>query len=168
MLRALSVATLLVSLCVAAPSSAQVQVQSAHTKARTYSAALRYLRIDLGYEVLERDPDAAYLMFAFTVRGEKEKRTGSIEIVETDRGVVVEVSIPRFPEQEERRISDGLLEKMRRELGKPPEREPPAKGGAGDEKRRPPAKQPPAKQPPVQDPDQSEGDPFVDESLPEP
>lgn len=104
---------------------AAAESETDHTKARTYSAALRYLRIDLGYEVTEQDPDAAYLLFRFKHGRSKRSLLGSVEIIETEKEVRVFVKVPELPEYEERRLSDGLMAKLRREYGAPPRREPP-------------------------------------------
>ena len=49
------------SLLCAPFAEARVEAEAHYSKAQTYSAALRYLRVDLGYEVMEKDADAAYL-----------------------------------------------------------------------------------------------------------
>ena len=58
-----------VALTVAAPADARVDASSPYTKAQTYSGALRYVRVGLGYEIVEKDPDAAYLIFKYTAPG---------------------------------------------------------------------------------------------------
>lgn len=107
------------------PGLANVEAETDHTKARTYSAALRYLRIDLGYEVTEQDSEAAYLLFRFKHGRDKRLMRGSVEIVQAENQVRVFVKIPELPEYEERRVSDGLMAKLRREYGDPPRRERP-------------------------------------------
>jgi hypothetical protein len=115
---------------------ARVEADSGYTKLQTYSGALRYLRVDLGYEVVEKDPDAAYLIFRYSPNGQpKNATTGTVEIVATDSRVKVVVQIPRMPEYHERVLRDGLLRKLREEYGIPavprPEKKPdPADAGA--------------------------------------
>lgn len=126
----LGVATLLV----VGRARARVEADSGYTKLQTYSGALRYLRVDLGYEVVEKDPDAAYLIFRYAPnRTTKDPPTGTVEIVATDSRVKVFVQIPRMPEYHERVLRDGLLKKLREEYGVPPpptERKPePGDGG---------------------------------------
>jgi hypothetical protein len=102
-------------------ASARVDGSSSYTKAQTYSAALRYVRVDLGYEVVEKDPDAAYLIFKYSAPGAgKASVTGTLEVVEANAGVRVFVSLPRLPEYYERVLRDGLLKKLRDEYGAPP------------------------------------------------
>jgi hypothetical protein len=102
-------------------ASARVDGSTAYTKAQTYSAALRYVRVDLGCEVVEKDPDAAYLIFKYSAPGTgKGGVTGTLEVVEANAGVRVFVSLPRLPEYYERVLRDGLLKKLKDEYGAPP------------------------------------------------
>jgi hypothetical protein len=123
------------ALLVVGHARARVGADSAYTKVQTYSGALRYLRVDLGYEVLEKDPEAAYLIFRYAPNGQaKDAPTGTVEIVDTDSRVKVFVQIPRMPEYHERVLRDGLLRKLREEYGVPPPRvekkpEPPPDAG---------------------------------------
>lgn len=125
-------------------ADARVDASSPYTKAQTYSGALRYLRVALGYEVVEKDPDAAYLIFKYGVPGGgKESVTGTLEVVESGDGVRLFVSLPRMPEYHERMLRDGLMKKLRDEYGAPRVIEKkPAAPPAPSEK--PPADKPPA------------------------
>ncbi|HKY37446.1 MAG TPA: hypothetical protein VJN18_16000 [Polyangiaceae bacterium] len=128
--------TLLTALALGAETGAaqaKVDGSSAYSKAQTYSGALRYVRVDLGYEVVEKDPDAAYLIFKYTTLGQPKSSsvTGTLEVIEADGAVKLFVSLPRLPEYHERVFRDGLLKKLRDEYGTPP-----------------PAKKPPAEKPP--------------------
>ena len=127
----------LAALFVVGRARARVEADCGYTKVQTYSAALRYLRVDLGYEVVEKDPDASYLIFRYAVPNQpKNPSTGTVEIVATDSKVRLFVQIPRMPEYHERVLRDGLLKKLREEYGVPaqrPEKKPePADGGAKD------------------------------------
>jgi hypothetical protein len=119
--------------------SAQARSESVlhYTKAQTFSSALRYLRVDLGYSVTEKDPEAAYLMFEFPRSDQKKLGLGTIEIVETDESVRLVVRIPELPEYQERMMADGLLSKLKNEHGEPPPRKPQQPEGP---KETPPAK----------------------------
>lgn len=103
-------------------ADARVDGSSSYTKTQTYSAALRYVRVDLGYEVVEKDPDAAYLIFKYIAPGGSKTGavTGTLEIVEASGGVRLFVSLPRAPEYYERLFRDGVLKKLRDEYGAPP------------------------------------------------
>jgi hypothetical protein len=128
------VVPLLAIAAVALPASARVDGSSAYTKVQTYSGALRYVRVDLGYEVVEKDPEAAYLIFKYTPPGGSKTSavTGTLEVIEAGGGVRVFVNLPRMPEYHERIFRDGLLKKLRDEYGAPPPnaKKPPEKAPA--------------------------------------
>jgi hypothetical protein len=120
-----SIVSVLTALAVTAPATladARVDGGSSYSKAQTYSGALRYVRVDLGYEVVEKDPDAAYLIFKYTAPGGSKNSavTGTLEVIESNGGVRLFVSLPRLPEYYERVFRDGLLKKLRDEYGAPP------------------------------------------------
>lgn len=126
-------ALLLGAVLSAAGAGARVEADSEYTKAQTYSGALRYLRVDLGYEVVEKDPDSAYLVFRYEVPGPtKGESLGTVEVVETAAQVRLFVRIPRMPEYHERVLRDGLLKKLREEYGPPAARKPEPKQPPGD------------------------------------
>jgi hypothetical protein len=110
----------------AGSATARVGGETEYSKAQTYSGALRYLRVDMGYEVTERDPDAAYLIFRYQLPGEKKATaTGTVEVVEADGHVKLFVQIPTMPEYHERVLRDGLVRKLRDEYGEPVRKAPP-------------------------------------------
>src|SRR3954468_23872117 len=124
-----------------AAADARVDGASGYSKAQTYSGALRYLRVDLGYEVVEKDPDAAYLIFKYTAPGGSKNSavTGTLEVIEASGGGVrLFVSLPRMPEYYERVFRDGLMKKLKDEYGAPPPiakkptEKPPAEKKPGD------------------------------------
>jgi hypothetical protein len=120
--RSVIAAVPLLTIVTATPAAARVDGSSGYSKAQTYSGGLRYLRVDLGYEVVEKDPDAAYLIFKYTAPGGSKNSaiTGTLEVIEAQGGVRVIVSLPRMPEYHERIFRDGLLKKLREEYGAPP------------------------------------------------
>jgi hypothetical protein len=117
---------LLAASLLCASATARVGGESEYSKAQTYSGALRYLRVDLGYEVVERDPGAAYLIFRYELPGQKKATaTGTVEVVEADGHVRLFVQIPTMPEYHERVLRDGLVKKLHDEYGAPPRKPPP-------------------------------------------
>ena len=117
---------LLAALLLCASATARVGGESEYSKSQTYSGALRYLRVDMGYEVVEKDPDAAYLIFRYELPGQKKATaTGTIEVVEADGHVKLYVQIPTMPEYHERVLRDGLVRKLHDEYGTPPHKSPP-------------------------------------------
>lgn len=110
----------------AVPASARVDADSPYTKAQTFSGALRYVRIDLGFRLLEQDPRTAYVIFEYQPSGQQDQScTGTIEVVDTSNGVKVYVRLPKMPEYHERVLRDGLMRKLREEYGTPAPREKP-------------------------------------------
>ncbi len=94
---------------------------------------MRFLRIDLGYKVTEKDADNGYILFDF----KKGDRTypGSLELIRAkdyaDRdSVKLILEIKERPEYDEDWILAGLVQKLRDDHGLPPppsQKEPPSK-----------------------------------------
>ena len=102
-------------------SPARVEAICDYTLAQAYSGALRYLRVDKGYEVFEKDAEAAYLLFRYVPPGSPPRPTnGSIEIVRAHGKVKVLVRVPTVPEYQEQMLRDELIRKLRDEYGQPP------------------------------------------------
>lgn len=128
-------------------AQARVTAESHYTKAQNYSAALRFLRVDKGFEVVEKDADAAYLIFRYPTPERKDQTvTGTIEVVELDDAVTLIVKLPQMPEYHERLLSDQLMRKLRDEYGSPsprrhkaPTKKPKKKSGTDSETPAPPA-----------------------------
>jgi hypothetical protein len=119
-----------VVLFVARGADAKVEVESDYSKTQTYNGALRYLRVDLGYEILEKDVDAGYILFRFDPSGRHQSpKNGSLEVIETRDRVKVVIQLPQLPSYHETVLRDGLLKKLRTELGEPPKKkkDPPPK-----------------------------------------
>lgn len=89
----------------------------AYSQKQVYSAAVRYLRIDLRYEITERDPDAAYLLFEYQPLGQKGMRFGAVEIVKLQQGVRLAVRMPDQPSYQETMLRDGLVKKLHADYG---------------------------------------------------
>ncbi|MBI3207127.1 MAG: hypothetical protein IT377_08050 [Polyangiaceae bacterium] len=101
-------------------ASARVEADSDYSKAQTYNGALRYVRVDLGYEIVEKDPDVGYFLFRYEPPGRKNAPTsGSIEVIESKERVKVVVQLPQMPTYHETTLRDGLMKKLRTEYGEP-------------------------------------------------
>jgi len=140
-------------LLAASTAWARAEAEVGYTREQAFSAALRYLRVDLGYEVTEKDPDAAYWLFSFAAPEVARKTAhGSIEVIQRKRTVRVLISLPELPSYREEVLKRGLLDKLRTEYGEPstseeaPEKAPPKKP-EGDPK--PPADPPEGDAPPA-------------------
>lgn len=118
-------------------AQARVEADSHYSKTQTFNAALRYLRVDLGFKVLEKDADAGYVLFNYVPPGDpKDASKGSIEVIKTRNDVKVFVQLPKMPRYHEVVLRDGLMKKLREEYGDPPPPKRPAppakpKGDAG-------------------------------------
>jgi hypothetical protein len=110
---------LLSAILLASNADARVEARSGYTKAQTFNGALRFLRVDKGYDVVEKDPDAAYVLFRYPLQG-KATANGSVEVVETSSGIKLVVQLPQLPEYHEVVLRDALLKKLRDEYGSPP------------------------------------------------
>jgi hypothetical protein len=139
------------SLAAAGTAWGRAEAEVAYTREQAFSAALRYLRVDLEYDVIEKDADAAYLLFSFAAPELQRKvARGSIEVVQRQRTVRLFVNLPELPSYREEVLKRGLLEKLRVEYGEPVPRED-----------QPPEKAPPKKpgdEPKPSPPDAPEGD----------
>jgi hypothetical protein len=114
-------------LTLALPARA-VNADLGYSRVQVFSGALRYLRIDLGYEITEQDAEAAYLLFRYKAEGLAEPRFGAFEIIETKTGVRLWVKLPQMPSYHEQVLKDGLVKKLRLDYGDPERKpEPPSK-----------------------------------------
>jgi hypothetical protein len=94
--------------------------------ADVYSAAVRFVRIDRGCKVLDRDPDAAYV--TFECKDGEETRRGALEIfritlpggVQGRAGARLQVALGDDPHYVELRFLELLERKLRDERGAPP------------------------------------------------
>lgn len=109
---------------------------------RTWNAALRFVRVDNGWKLTEKDEAGGYLLFDYKSPESPKATQGSIELVrgrESDAPVGVLVQLPQMPRYHEQVLIDALSSKMRREYGdppphrKPPSQEPPDGGIDGGE-----------------------------------
>ena len=104
-------------------AAARIEAESDYSKAQTYNGALRYVRVDLGFEIVEKDPEVGYFLFRYEPPGRKNHPTGgSIEVIESQERVKVVVQLPQMPTYHETTIRDGLMKKLRSEYGEPPKK----------------------------------------------
>jgi hypothetical protein len=88
-----------------------------------WTAAIRLLRVDLGFEIVERDPDARFVIFRY-VDG-NQSHPGTLEIAERPledgrTAVRVIVSVPALPSYVELNLIDRLERKLVEEIGVAP------------------------------------------------
>ncbi len=121
-------------------ATAKASYDSAYGYDRTWNAALRMVRVDMGLKVVEKDEASGYLLFEYKSSESGQKATsGSIELIRgrEDSPVKVVVQLPQMPRYHEQVLIDGLARKLRAEYGDPPTHTPksekkPEDAGAGD------------------------------------
>ena len=90
---------------------------------QVWPTAIRYLRIDRGFEVTDRDEEAGYILFGFTL-DDGRKGAGSLEMFSTEDpagrpSVSISVSTGAGPVSLPNTILDGIAAKVRSERGQP-------------------------------------------------
>ena len=115
---ALAAALLVGNLVAVSTALARADADTYYSLTQAFGAALRYLRVDLGFEVTEKDPEAAYLLFKYRMPGDPKREVpGAIELVKIDKRVRIFVKIPQMPQLHEQLLRDGLLRKLAQEYG---------------------------------------------------
>lgn len=117
-----------------------------------WPAAVRFLRVDRGFPVREKDDESGYILFDWT-DGPKLCK-GSIEVIrvadaEGRDATRVVVTIPELPKRYEQMLIDKLAARLKEDIGPPPpppRRPEPAKPDAGAPA---PAPTPPPTTPPL-------------------
>jgi len=117
---------------------ARTEETTGYTKTQAYNGALRFLRVEQEFEVIEKDADLGYVLFQYPTGIEDDKTTASLEIIERDDEVLVVIQISKLPAHHESRLVGALLKKLEADYGTPPKRAPKTKEPPGSE--RPPAK----------------------------
>ena len=120
-------------------ASARSAYDSTYGYDRTWNAALRLVRVDLGFKVTEKDGETGYLMFEYKSPEHTAPTPGTIEFVHSKDAhapVRVVVQLAQMPRYHEQVLVDALVRKIHREYGDPPahvERRPPPVGDASTE-----------------------------------
>ncbi len=104
-------------------ASARSAFDSTYGYDRTWNAALRLVRVDLGFKVTEKDEENGYLMFDYKSPEGRAATPGSMEFIRSKDGhapVRVVVQLSQMPRYHEQVLVDSLAKKMRQEYGDPP------------------------------------------------
>jgi hypothetical protein len=104
-------------------ASARSTFESPYGYERTWNAALRFVRVDNGWKITEKDESSGYLLFDYRSPEATKGTPGSLELVrghEGDDPVSVLVELPKMPQYHEQVVLDAFASKMRREYGDPP------------------------------------------------
>jgi hypothetical protein len=93
-----------------------------YTFERVWPAAVRFLRVDEGLTITEKDAESGYVLFE--LREEGKKFAGALELVRTTVGereaIQLVLRIEDRPDYVEQGILTRLEAKLRKELGEPP------------------------------------------------
>lgn len=103
-----------------APVSAKTEKTVAHPAARVFPAAVRFLRIDERLAVVEKDPEAGYVLFE--LRQDGKTFPGALELVAVESNgrsaVRLVLRIEDRPSYVEAAMIERLERKLRAELGR--------------------------------------------------
>jgi hypothetical protein len=110
------------ALCSAtSPALARSQKTLAYPKAESFETSIRFLRVDEGLKLVEKDVDAGYVLFE--LHEEKKTFRGSLEVIDVVQdgrhAVRFVLTIADRPEWQENGMLNRLEEKLRSELGAP-------------------------------------------------
>jgi len=109
------------------PAAARRTLDMGYRYEQVWTAAVRLVRVDYGFNVTERDQELGFVMFEY-LEG-TQTFNGSIEVLRTAdtlgrERVRVVVVVQGQPEYVERMITDRLERKLRGDYGAPPRPEP--------------------------------------------
>jgi hypothetical protein len=114
-------------------TGAQAQGKSAYDSpygyTKTWNAALRLVRVDMGMKILEKDDSTGYLLFEYrSSEGGTKPTNGSFEFIRSpdpkSTQVHVLAQLSPMPIYHEELLLNHLARKMRDEYGDPPEAAP--------------------------------------------
>ena len=111
----------LILLALVAPAFARSEKTLAYQRDQAWPAAVRFVRVDLGLKILEKDADAGYVLFE--LHEEKKVFRGSLEVIDVVKDgrhlVRFVVQIADRPDWVEIEMLTKLEHKLRAELGAP-------------------------------------------------
>ena len=123
----LAVPVFVISMLWCAPAQAKSSRKLSYSYEQIWPTAVRFLRIDEGLKILEKDVDTGYVLFE--LKDEGKRFQGSLELVrrKEDSGrdaVEIILQINDRPSYMEVSILERMLKKIRAELGMPKEAPP--------------------------------------------
>lgn len=136
-----------------------------------WPTAVRYLRVDRHFTIVDRDPDAGFILFDLPVGDDGRTARGSVEIFATKDAAgrpsaSVQITTDGGPVHLPHALLDGIADKLRRERGQPGAPPPKPPGPKPSQKPKQPGPDPdgPPSEPP-QDPTPPSQDDGGDDSL---
>lgn len=114
----------------AGAAHAKASSETMQSYERTWNTAIRFVRVDMGLKLVEKDVDAGYIVFDYVSSdGGKSSSAGSVELVRLDSKVRINVQLPKMPHFHEDVLLQGIVKKLREDYGEsapPPKAVPPA------------------------------------------
>ncbi len=98
--------------------------ESLYTYDQTWNSALRLVRVDLGFKIVEKDDKAGYILFEYLDKGTVS--SASLELLPGEKTIRVVCQIPKFPSYHEAVVLDRLARKLKEEHGAPVDKPKPA------------------------------------------
>jgi hypothetical protein len=108
------------------PAHARAQTELPYALSEAFSTALRFVRVDRGCKIVDKDADAAFVSFECPGDDGKVKR-GSLELIKVATGVRTQVTLGDDTHGMELRWLELYERKLRDERGTPTPPPPPAK-----------------------------------------
>ncbi len=117
-------------------ASARATQDERYTFDLTWNAAVRLIRVDMGFTITERDRETGFVMFTYADAG--RTTPGSLELIRTRvdgvDGCRVVVNVPQMPTYVERHLLTRLARKLHDEYGDPVLPTPPARAPAASDR----------------------------------
>jgi hypothetical protein len=95
---------------------AQSQREVSHAYDEVFPAAVRFLRIDAGLKIIEKDAEAGYVLFELAEEGKTFR--GALELVRIKDGVRLIIRVDARPTYTETGLLNRLVFKLQKELQK--------------------------------------------------
>jgi hypothetical protein len=112
----------LAGLLAVASAEARTDRLLTYRQGQIWTSLVRFLRVDMGYRIIERDREAGYLLFGY--KDEGRDCSGSLEMVQVEesgrRYTRARLQIPSMPTYVEVVLFDRLERKLKNEYGDPP------------------------------------------------
>lgn len=120
------VTSVLTAIALSAPAAARTERKTTHSVKKVWPTAVRHLRVDEGFSIVEKDAEVGYVVFEMSENG--KVFSGALEVVVTTesgkRYVKLILSIEDRPSYMEGQVLDRLLAKLRKEHGDAPDPRP--------------------------------------------
>jgi len=110
------------ALCAAGPARALTDRDLTYRPTQIWNSAVRFIRVDQHFKILEKDKDASYMLFEYKDGGRSYQASFEMVPVVKDnkRLVRVRLNIEQMPSYVEAVLADSFLRKLRDEHGSPP------------------------------------------------